>query len=191
MTDTLPPTPGSPVRAEASPAVANLTDGPRRGVWPTVSIPSSRISIGQLQELAGHVVTGDGSGEVLVVEQPFTGQPLGEVPRSNLADVDLALRARPCSARVVEVHELPRAPGSPPALPRSGTQPAGRAARSDPTRDRQGTPSRRSKRCSTSRWCRVTTLTLQSITYAHIAVVVQFPCSQRRGSTTIPWVWWD
>jgi succinate-semialdehyde dehydrogenase/glutarate-semialdehyde dehydrogenase len=90
MTDTLPPTPGSPVRAEASPAVANLTDGPRRGVWPTVSIPSSRISIGQLQELAGHVVTGDGSREVLVVEQPFTGQPLGEVPRSNLADVDLA-----------------------------------------------------------------------------------------------------
>jgi succinate-semialdehyde dehydrogenase/glutarate-semialdehyde dehydrogenase len=95
MTETLPPTPESLVRPEASPVTAKAIEPSPRSVWPTVSISSSRISIGQLQALGERVVTGDGSREVMAVEQPFTGRPLGEVPRSSLADVDLAFeRAR-------------------------------------------------------------------------------------------------
>jgi succinate-semialdehyde dehydrogenase/glutarate-semialdehyde dehydrogenase len=59
------------------------------------ALASSRISSTQLRDLAAHVVSADGSGEMLAVAQPFTGALLGEVPRSSDADVDVAFeRAR-------------------------------------------------------------------------------------------------
>jgi acyl-CoA reductase-like NAD-dependent aldehyde dehydrogenase len=58
-------------------------------------LASSRISRAHLERLAARVVSTDASGGVLSVEQPFTAQPLGEVPRSTLGDVDSAFaRAR-------------------------------------------------------------------------------------------------
>lgn len=48
-----------------------------------------------LRSLAARVVSERDSQDVLLVEQPFNGWPLGEVPRSTLTDVDLAYdRAR-------------------------------------------------------------------------------------------------
>lgn len=59
------------------------------------SLASSRITVMQLSDLAARVVSADGSGETLAIEQPFTGQLLGEVPRSSDADIDVAFeRAR-------------------------------------------------------------------------------------------------
>ena len=60
--------------------------------WSSVSVSSPRISVDQLRKLAKRVTSTDSKGEVLVVEQPFTGKPLGEVPRSSPADVDLAFK---------------------------------------------------------------------------------------------------
>ncbi len=55
----------------------------------------SRISGAHLEHLATRVAAADASGGVLTVEQPFTAQPLGEVPRSTEADVKVAFdRAR-------------------------------------------------------------------------------------------------
>ncbi|MEA2427591.1 MAG: succinate-semialdehyde dehydrogenase / glutarate-semialdehyde dehydrogenase [Thermoleophilaceae bacterium] len=56
-----------------------------------VEIPSKRISARQLEALAARVVT-SGERETMEVEQPFTGQPLGRVPKSTPEDVDAALR---------------------------------------------------------------------------------------------------
>src|ERR671938_550755 len=59
-----------------------------------VEIPSKRISVGQIEELARRVVCG-GDREMTQVEQPFTGKPLGWVPKSTPEDVDAAFeRAR-------------------------------------------------------------------------------------------------
>src|SRR3954451_8087787 len=61
---------------------------------PRVEIPSKRISAGQIEELAKRVVCG-GDREMTEVEQPFTGKPLGWVPKSTPEDVDAAYeRAR-------------------------------------------------------------------------------------------------
>src|SRR5271168_1633612 len=84
MADPLPLTPESsagPTTSSAAPSAARLA--------------STRISAAQLRELADLVVSADGSGETLAVEQPFTGAPLGEVPRSSDADIGVAFeRAR-------------------------------------------------------------------------------------------------
>ncbi len=96
MADSLPLTtespagpPGAVRKAKRSPASPS----------PAASIPSRRISTDQLQALAARVVSADGSGARLAIEQPFTGEPLGEVPRSSDADVDVAFeRARAAQA---------------------------------------------------------------------------------------------
>src|SRR4051794_30702218 len=60
----------------------------------TPVLTSKRITPDRLRALAARVVTG-GEREAMAVEQPFTGQPLGEVPRSAAEDVAAAVaRAR-------------------------------------------------------------------------------------------------
>src|SRR3954468_14082937 len=61
---------------------------------PPVEIPSKRISASQIEALAHRVVCG-GDREMNEVEQPFTGRPLGWVPKSTPEDVEAAFeRAR-------------------------------------------------------------------------------------------------
>jgi succinate-semialdehyde dehydrogenase/glutarate-semialdehyde dehydrogenase len=61
-------------------------------------MPSHRISAAQLDALAARVVT-LGERETIAVEQPFTGQPLGTVPKSAPEDVAAAFeRARAAQA---------------------------------------------------------------------------------------------
>src|SRR3954451_5760645 len=69
------------------------TTGTEQG-RPRVEIESKRISAGQIEELAKRVVCA-GDREMTQVEQPFTGNPLGWVPKSTPEDVDAAFeRAR-------------------------------------------------------------------------------------------------
>jgi succinate-semialdehyde dehydrogenase/glutarate-semialdehyde dehydrogenase len=57
-------------------------------------IPSKRNTAGQLAALADRIITA-GQRERMVVDQPFTGAPLGSVPRCTPDDVKLAIqRAR-------------------------------------------------------------------------------------------------
>src|SRR3954467_11048887 len=61
---------------------------------PAVDIASKRITPAQIEALAARVVTG-GEREDMEVEQPFTGKPLGWVPKSTPEDVEAAIeRAR-------------------------------------------------------------------------------------------------
>jgi succinate-semialdehyde dehydrogenase/glutarate-semialdehyde dehydrogenase len=61
---------------------------------PSVDIPSKRVSPNQIEALAKRVVCG-GDREMTEVEQPFTGRPLGWVPKSAPEDVEEAFaRAR-------------------------------------------------------------------------------------------------
>ncbi len=59
-----------------------------------VEIPSKRVTPSQIEALSQRVVCG-GEREMVEVEQPFTGKPLGWVPKSRPEDVDAAFeRAR-------------------------------------------------------------------------------------------------
>src|SRR3954471_7114722 len=61
---------------------------------PSVEIPSKRITVRQIEDLSKRVVCA-GDREMTQVEQPFTGKPLGWVPKSTPEDVDAAFgRAR-------------------------------------------------------------------------------------------------
>src|SRR3712207_9288915 len=61
---------------------------------PRVEIPSTRITQAQIEELAARIHTG-GEREEMEVEQPFTGKPLGWVPKCTPDDVRAAVeRAR-------------------------------------------------------------------------------------------------
>jgi succinate-semialdehyde dehydrogenase/glutarate-semialdehyde dehydrogenase len=61
---------------------------------PPVEIASKRISVDQIESLSKRVVCG-GDREMTEVEQPFTGKPLGWVPKSTEEDVAAAFeRAR-------------------------------------------------------------------------------------------------
>src|SRR4051812_20017030 len=63
-----------------------------------VELPSSRITPAQLEALAARVVSTSGA-EPIEVEQPFTGRPLGWVPRCGPDDVRAAIeRAREAQA---------------------------------------------------------------------------------------------
>jgi len=62
--------------------------------------PSARISGADLRSLAARVVSKGDSLDVLIVDQPFNGRLLGEVPRSTLADVDFAFD-RACAAQEI------------------------------------------------------------------------------------------
>src|SRR3954453_22918711 len=73
------------------PAYPAAGSAPQR---PPVQIPSKRISASQVEALAKRVVCG-GEREMNEVEQPFTGRPLGWVPKSTPEDVEAAFeRAR-------------------------------------------------------------------------------------------------
>src|SRR3954465_11839832 len=72
---------------------ADTTAGTAQG-RPSVDIPAKRISASQIEELAKRVVCA-GDREMTQVEQPFTGKPLGWVPKNSPEDVDAAFeRAR-------------------------------------------------------------------------------------------------
>src|SRR3954447_23055365 len=72
---------------------ADTTPGTQQG-RPRVEIPSKRLSAEQIEALTARVVCG-GDREMTQVEQPFTGKPLGWVPKSTPEDVDAAFeRAR-------------------------------------------------------------------------------------------------
>src|SRR4051812_49543469 len=80
----------------------------------TPALSSKRITPGQLRALAARVVTG-GERESMAVEQPFTGQPLGEVPRSTPEDVSAAVaRAREAQAAWARTSFAQRRAGLPP-----------------------------------------------------------------------------
>src|SRR5436309_881992 len=61
---------------------------------PSVDIPSERITKQQLERLAARVVSSAGN-EPMQIEQPFTGKPLGTVPKCGPDDARAAIaRAR-------------------------------------------------------------------------------------------------
>jgi succinate-semialdehyde dehydrogenase/glutarate-semialdehyde dehydrogenase len=65
---------------------------------PPVELPSRRITPGQLEALASRVVSTSGN-EPMEIHQPFTGKPLGWVPRCGPDDVRTAIeRAREAQA---------------------------------------------------------------------------------------------
>jgi succinate-semialdehyde dehydrogenase/glutarate-semialdehyde dehydrogenase len=64
---------------------------------PEVKIDSKRISAAQLEELSARVVTG-GPREDMEVEQPFTGAPLGWVPKCKPEDMETATE-RACAVQ--------------------------------------------------------------------------------------------
>ena len=104
-------------------------------------IPSARISAAQLEALAARVAT-EGERERMEIDQPFTGAPLGTVPRCTPDDVRAALaRARAAQAEWARTSFAERAAGAA-ALPRPGAGAPGRDPRPDPDRVRQGAPPR-------------------------------------------------
>src|SRR3954449_6791040 len=64
---------------------------------PPVQIDSKRISAAQLEELAARVATG-GPRDEMEVEQPFTGRPLGWVPKCKPEDMQTATE-RACAVQ--------------------------------------------------------------------------------------------
>src|SRR3954469_6751664 len=71
------------------------TEGPRER--PRVEIDSKWITAEQLEALAARVATG-GPREDMEVEQPFTGKPLGWVPKCKPEDMETAT-ARACAVQ--------------------------------------------------------------------------------------------
>src|SRR2546423_1263689 len=78
--------------------MTTTTAGAPSGSETAARLPSSRITAAQVEALAARVVTG-APRERLEVEQPFTGAPLGTVPRCTPEDVQAAAeRARAAQA---------------------------------------------------------------------------------------------
>src|SRR3954447_19354457 len=78
-------------------ATTTADSGERTSERPKVQIASERISASQLERLASRVATG-GQREWMEVEQPFTGKPLGWVPKCKPEDMETAT-ARACSVQ--------------------------------------------------------------------------------------------
>src|SRR3954452_10427044 len=73
--------------------MSTITDAPA-AAKESVSLPSKRITTQQLEALAARVVSTSGN-EPMEIEQPFTGKPLGTVPKCGPDDVRAAIeRAR-------------------------------------------------------------------------------------------------
>ncbi len=98
MADSLPLTREADVDvAPATAARAARKSG--AGASSPAAIPSRRITTDQVRRLAERVVSAGGPRESQEIEQPFTGEILGEVPRGSEADVELAFeRARAAQA---------------------------------------------------------------------------------------------
>ncbi len=78
----------------------------------------------------------------MVIEQPFTGKPLGTVPKCGPEDVTRRDRARPGRAGGVGEDELRRARATSSSATTTSCSTAGGAARPAPDRVRQGAPAR-------------------------------------------------
>src|SRR3954453_9317025 len=78
-------------------ATTTADSGERTSERPKVQIASERISAAQLEKLARRVATG-GPREDMEVEQPFTGKPLGWVPKCKPEDMETAT-AHACSVQ--------------------------------------------------------------------------------------------
>src|SRR4051794_12837113 len=76
---------------------ADTTTGSGAQQRPRVQIDSKRITAAQLEELAARVATG-GPREDMQVEQPFSGQPLGWVPKCKPEDMQTATE-RACAVQ--------------------------------------------------------------------------------------------
>jgi succinate-semialdehyde dehydrogenase/glutarate-semialdehyde dehydrogenase len=76
---------------------ASTANGGPASARPPVQIDSKRITSAQLERLAHRVVT-PGPREEMEVEQPFTGRPLGWVPKCKPEDMETAT-ARACAVQ--------------------------------------------------------------------------------------------
>jgi succinate-semialdehyde dehydrogenase/glutarate-semialdehyde dehydrogenase len=83
------------VSATSAPSTSSNGSGPEAA---RREIPSQRISASQLDALARRVATG-GPRETVEVEQPFTGKPLGSVPKCTPEDVATAFEAARAAQR--------------------------------------------------------------------------------------------
>src|SRR3954471_13178942 len=73
--------------------MSTITDAPAAATE-SISLPSKRITPAQLEALAARVVSTAGN-DPMQIEQPFTGKPLGSVPKCGPGDVRAAIeRAR-------------------------------------------------------------------------------------------------
>jgi succinate-semialdehyde dehydrogenase/glutarate-semialdehyde dehydrogenase len=78
--------------------MSTITDAPATANTAPASLPSKRITPAQLEALAARVVSTAGN-EPMQIEQPFTGKPLGTVPKCGPEDVRAAIeRARAAQA---------------------------------------------------------------------------------------------
>src|SRR3954449_5184160 len=74
--------------------MSTITDAPAAAETAAVELPSKRVTPAQLEALAARVVSTAGN-EPMQIEQPFTGKPLGSVPKCGPEDVRAAIgRAR-------------------------------------------------------------------------------------------------
>src|SRR3954449_10844734 len=74
--------------------MSTITDAPAESRTQAVALPSKRITPQQLEALAARVLSTAGN-DPMQIEQPFTGKPLGTVPKCGPDDVRAAItRAR-------------------------------------------------------------------------------------------------
>src|SRR3954464_13074173 len=74
--------------------MSTITDAPAATETAAVELPSKRITTQQLEALAARVVSPAGN-DPMEIEQPFSGKPLGTVPKCGPEDVRVAIeRAR-------------------------------------------------------------------------------------------------
>ena len=92
----------------------------------------------ETDRLAGRVAVPAADREPMTVTSPLNGAVVGEVPVGTDQDVVDAVAARPHGPAGVGRHARAGPGGGAAALPRPGARPAGRAARPDPGRERQG-----------------------------------------------------
>src|SRR3954462_5273902 len=78
--------------------MSTITDAPAATETAAVELPSKRITPAQLEALAARVVSTAGN-DPMEIEQPFTGKPLGTVPKCGPEDVRAAIER----ARAVQV----------------------------------------------------------------------------------------
>src|SRR3954471_18250081 len=70
--------------------MSTITDAPAESRTEAVALPSKRITPQQLEALAARVVSSAGN-DPMEIEQPFTGKPLGTVPKCSPDDVKAAI----------------------------------------------------------------------------------------------------
>ena len=71
--------------------MSTITDAPAEPRTEPVQIPSKRITPAQLEALAARVQSSAGR-EPMPIQQPFTGKPLGTVPKCAPEDVEAAIK---------------------------------------------------------------------------------------------------